>query len=80
MGRSSPSILRIHQLLQTKPLITIPAAAKQTGLSQPTIAKALGQMQTLAIVHETTGRPRSRVFVYDRYLSLLAEGTDPLVD
>lgn len=80
MGRSSPSILRIHQLLQTKPLITIPAAAKQTGLSQPTIAKALEQMQTLAIVHETTGRPRSRVFVYDRYLSLLAEGTDPLVD
>ena len=79
LGRGSSSILRVHQLLQTKPLITIPAAARQAGLSQPTVAKALERMQTLAIVRETTGRQRRRVFVHDRYLSLLTEGTDPLV-
>jgi len=53
-------------------------ASRQVGLSQPTVAKALERMQTLAIVRETTGRQRSRVFVHDRYLSLLTEGTDPL--
>lgn len=39
LGRSASSVLRVHQLLQTKPL-SIPAAAKRLGLSQPTITKA----------------------------------------
>ena len=78
LGRVASSTLRVHQLLQSKPLISIPAAAKQLGLSQPTVTKALDQMLKLGIVRETTGRRRRRVFVYDRYLSILNEGTEPL--
>ena len=36
-------------------------------------------MQTLdgqGIVRELAGGPRSRLFCYDRYLSILAEGTE----
>ena len=33
---------------------------------------------TLGIVRELTGQQRNRVFVYDRYLSMLNEGTEPL--
>jgi Fic family protein len=58
--------------------VSIPAAAKQLGLSQPTVTKALDHMQRLSIVREATGRRRHRIFVYDRYLSLLAEGTEPI--
>jgi Fic family protein len=78
LGRVASSTLRVHHLLREKPLISIPAAAQQLGLSQPTITKALEQMQSLGIVRETTGRRRRRVYVYDRYLAILNEGTEPL--
>jgi hypothetical protein len=28
-------------------------------------------------VSESTGRPRNRIFVYDDYLTILNEGTEP---
>jgi hypothetical protein len=31
----------------------------------------------LGIARELTGKRRNRLFVYDRYLSLLGEGTEP---
>jgi hypothetical protein len=32
----------------------------------------------LGIVREVTGRRRDRVFVYDEYVRILSEGTEPL--
>lgn len=78
LGRVASSTLRVHQLLQTKALVSIRAAANQLALSQPTVTKALEQMQSLGIVRETTGRRRGRIFVYGAYLDLLNEGTEPL--
>jgi Fic family protein len=78
LGRPASSALRVHQLLQTKPLITIPLAAQALGLSRPTVASSLTHLQEAHIVRETTGRQRSRAFVYTRYLTLLNEGTEPL--
>ena len=72
------SALRLHQLLQTKPLGTIPQAAQALGLSRPTVTSSLAHLQDARIVRETTGRRRGRAFVYDRYLTLLSEGTEPL--
>lgn len=78
LGRPASSALRVHQLLQTKPLVTIPMAAQVLGLSRPTVASSLAHLQQAGIVRETTGRQRGRAFVYDRYLALLNEGTEPL--
>jgi Fic family protein len=78
LGRPASSALRVHQLLQTKPLITIPLAAQALGLSRPTVASSLTHLQEARIVRETTGRQRGRTFVYSRYLALLNEGTEPL--
>ncbi|MFZ1414145.1 MAG: Fic family protein [Defluviicoccus sp.] len=76
LGRAASSGLRLHQHLQTRPLVTIPAAARKLGLSQPTVTKALAQLQELGIVREATGRLRWRAFVYYRYLDILAKGTE----
>ena len=35
-------------------------------------------MQQLGILREITGRQRRRIFVYDAYLSILNEGTEPI--
>ena len=78
LGRPASSALRVHQLLQTKPLITIPMAASALALSRPTVTSSLDHLQRARIVRETTGRQRGRAFVYDRYLALLNEGTEPL--
>jgi Fic family protein len=77
-GRPASSALRVQGLLQTKPLVTIPMASETLGLSRPTIANALAHLQDAGIVRETTGRQRRRAFVYNPYLALLNEGTEPL--
>jgi hypothetical protein len=50
------------------------------ALSQPTVTKSLEHLGALGVTREATGRQRGRVFVYDRYLSLLSEGTEPLAE
>ncbi len=50
--------------------------AKELKLSVPTVTKALENLERTHIVREVTGRQRDRVFVYDRYLAVLNEGTE----
>jgi Fic family protein len=76
LGRPASSVLRVHQHLQRKPIITIPATAEQLSLSAPTVAKALQHMVKLGLVRETTGKQRHRLFTYHRYLEILNRGTE----
>jgi Fic family protein len=78
LGRATSSALRLHQLLQTRPVTSIPAAARRLRLSPPTVRKAAAQLVELGMLRETTGRRRDRHFAYDRYLAILNEGTEPL--
>ena len=78
LGRGASNPLRLHQLLRRRPLVTIPDAARMLKLSQPTVTAGLRHLIDLGIVREMTGRQRNRIFVYQQYLDLLAEGTDPL--
>ena len=78
LGRPAASALRLHGLLQQRPLVGVPAAAAQLKLSQPTILAALGHLQRLGVVREATGKRRNRLFVYTAYMALLSEGTEPL--
>lgn len=77
IGRPAGSALRLHQYVQRHPLITIPNAAVETGMTAPTVTTALKHLATLGIMREMTGKERRRLFVYDRYLKILNEGTEP---
>jgi hypothetical protein len=46
-------------------------------LSEVTVGKAAGHLEDLQIVREITGKPRGKLYSYDKYLSLLNEGTEP---
>jgi Fic family protein len=76
LGRPASSVLRVHQYLQRKPIITIPPTAEHLSLSPPTVAKALHHMVKLGLVRETTGKQRHRLFTYYRYLDILNHGTE----
>lgn len=77
-GRAAASVLRVHDLLQKRPIVTIQAARKELDLSVPTVGKALDLMMEAGIVHETTGKQRGRIYAYSAYLGLLDRGTEPL--
>lgn len=78
IGRGSGSAMRVFQALQRKPMLTIPHAAETLQLSQPAVTAAFANLVDLEIAREVTGRQRGRIFVYDRYLNELAQGTDPI--
>lgn len=76
--RAAGSVLEMLRLLQSKPIISISKAAAATGMSFPTATTALSHLSKLGIVRELTGRERNRLFIYDEYLKILNEGTEPL--
>lgn len=76
MGRQAPTILLIQEALQAKPLATIATLTQSTGFTTPTVTQALGELQKLGIVRETTGRARGRIFAYVRYLDALNAETE----
>jgi len=78
LGRPAASTLRIHELLQKRPLLSIPAATKELSLSEPTVAKGMEHLVKLDIAREVTGKRRRRVFAYVRYLDILNQGTEPI--
>ena len=76
LGRPATSALRVHQLLQQKPIIAIPDAARETGMSAPTVAKSIQHLRDLGLLREITGKQRGRMFVYSDYLGILSQGTE----
>lgn len=78
LGRPAASALRLHQLLQQKPITGIPDAARRLGLSAPTVGKSVAHLERLGILREITGKQRRRRYVYGPYLDILARGTEPL--
>jgi len=77
LGRAAGSTLRVHESMRKRPFLSIPRAVAELGLSAPTITGALQGLQRLNMVTEVTGRPRNRIFVYNDYLTILNEGTQP---
>ena len=78
LGRPAASLLRVLQHMQRNPIVAIPTTAKKIGISAPTVTKSMMHMIDLGLLHEVTGRERHRLFVYEQYLAILNEGTEPL--
>ena len=78
LGRAAGSGLRVHELLQRRSIVNTSEAVKELSLTRPTIISALENLQELGIVRELTGKQRYRVYTYDRYFSILDEGTAPI--
>ncbi|MFA5786295.1 MAG: Fic family protein [Actinomycetota bacterium] len=75
-GRKAGSALRVHDALKERPLATLQNVAQRADLSFPAAAAGMTLLVELSICRELTGRKRNRVFVYDRYLEILSEGTE----
>jgi Fic family protein len=75
-GRRAGSVLRVHDALKARPLASMQEVCSRSGLSFPAAGSAMALLVELGIARELTGKRRNRVFAYDRYLSILSEGTE----
>ena len=75
-GRRVGSALRVHEALKARPILSLPAICDATGLSFPAASSGMDLLAGLGIARELTGKRRNRLFVYDRYLAILNEGTE----
>lgn len=75
LGRGAGSALRVHELLQRRPMLSVPIASKKLGLSAPTVRASIEALEDAGIVRELSGKRRDRVFGYRRYLDLMGSDT-----
>ncbi len=77
-GRRAGSAIRVQHALAKRVASSLSATSSATGLSFATVASTMDLLVKQGIAREITGRSRYRVFVYDQYLSILNEGTEPI--
>lgn len=76
-GKISATALRVYDLLQQRPIISITAACKALELTHPAVNKSLRKLEEMGIVREITGRQRNRLYLYEVYMAILCEGLEP---
>ena len=72
LGRVASSVLRVHHALCMRPIATSGGLVEQTGLTPPTVNKALKHLIKLSIVRELTGQHRNRVFSYAQFIDIMS--------
>ncbi|MFN0135441.1 MAG: Fic family protein [Phycisphaerae bacterium] len=74
--RATVAAIQLLDQLPTRPLITVPAAAKALRLTSPPARKAIELLASLRVLRETTGKQRDRVYGYHDYLRILTGEAD----
>ena len=75
-GKIAGTALRVHELLQQRPILSISAACKALHLTHPAVNKSLCRLEDMKIVREITGRQRNRLYSYEAYMKILNDGLE----
>ena len=73
-GKSLGSLIRTHQNLMKKLIVTPTRLVQELHISFPTVQSALQRLEQLGIVKEITGRKRNKMYAYEKALAVLARG------
>ena len=77
-GRRAGSALRVYEALKERPILSLSEASNRTTISFPAASSAMQLLVQQGIAREITGKPRGRLFAYERYLAIMSEGTEAL--
>ena len=72
--RSTVAGIRLLEALPENPVVSVPLAAKNLGISAPTVRKAIELLEAIGVLRETTGKQRDRIYAYDEYMHILTSG------
>ncbi|MBI3127777.1 MAG: Fic family protein [Candidatus Tectomicrobia bacterium] len=70
--------LPLLQFLFERPIVTAPLVANMLKVSHQTAIELCRRFAESGLLRELPGRKRNRSFVYQPYLEILREGTDPI--
>jgi Fic family protein len=76
-GRGAATAHRVHDLAARFIVLGASSAAEQLELTSPPVYAAIDRLEQAGILREATGRRRGKLYVYDKYLAILGEGTEP---
>ena len=68
----------VFKQFQQFPVADVDALCGRLNMSAPAIRRAIGVLERLGIIKETTGQKRGRLYVYADYFDILEKGTEPL--
>ena len=78
IGKPSASMLIVHRYFQKHPITDAKKVVEHCKVTLPTANKSLHHLVDLGIVKEITGKIRNKIYVYQKYLDILSEGTGPV--
>lgn len=78
LGRGAATAFRIHDWASRYLVVRPGPLARELGLTEPPVYNAIARLEEHGILREVTGRQRGKLWVYDQYLELMNEGTEPL--
>jgi Fic family protein len=70
------STILLLEDLPKKPIVTLNQACEFLKLTKPPVIKALNILMECGILTEVTGKKKDKVYRYEQYLNILAEGTE----
>ncbi len=79
LGRSASNGQRLLELLEGNPIVNIGFVCEHLGISRTTVARLVHDFERLDILQRRdAGKQRYRVYLYEAYLTILRQGSDPL--
>jgi len=76
IDRQAASVLHVFAAFRMRPIAHLRDVEKRTGLSYPTVRRAVEVLQGAGILAEITAKKRDRVYSYPKYLAILNAGTE----
>lgn len=78
MPRAATNALRLLDHLFGRPYANAASVVGALGVSQPTANTLLDKLEGIGILREVTKQAWGRVYIYQPYMDLLREGTEPI--
>jgi Fic family protein len=76
-GKPTAAVFTVHNYFQKHPITNTTRIKEATGLSLPTVLRALKTLEDHKMIDEITGKERHKVFLYREYMNILSSGTTP---
>ena len=75
-GKGNAGVLNIYHYLQQNPITTTGKIKDDCDISLPTVLRNLSVLEEIGIAKEITGKDRHKIFVYEKYLAMINQGTE----
>ncbi|MGD9696495.1 MAG: Fic family protein [Thermoleophilia bacterium] len=76
LGRAAGNVMKVYDHAVRHVVLTPRSAVRalRGEMTEPTVYRAVSELERIGILREVTGRDRSRLYTYSEYLAILNEG------